>query len=144
MRPAWLAALVVVTAACGAYSFPGEHPSPSSATGAVSGRVIAVPCKPVPVLQADAVCAGRPVASLEIDYAAASGSVSRTVTDTGGNYAIRLAAGTYGVKMKTYMRVISGPLRLDVQAGSTTVANYVLDSGIRVPPQPVPAPLPQQ
>ena len=143
MRQAWLAALVVVTAACGAYSLPGVHPSPSSATGMVSGRVIVVPCKPV-VVQADALCGERPVASLEIDYADTSGSVSRTVTDAGGKYQILLAAGTYAVKMKTYMRVISGPLKLDVQAGSTTVADYVLDSGIRVPPQPVPAPIPQQ
>jgi hypothetical protein len=39
--------------------------------------------------------------------------------------------------MKTYMRVISGPPAVTVAAGSTVVANYVLDSGIRVPaPQP--------
>jgi hypothetical protein len=35
--------------------------------------------------------------------------------------------------MKTYMRVISGPLNLTVAPGSGTVANYVLDSGIRAP-----------
>jgi len=31
------------------------------------------------------------------------------------------------------MRVISGPIKLTVGAGTSAVANYVLDSGIRVP-----------
>jgi hypothetical protein len=63
------------------------------------------------------------------------------VTDGNGNYAVELRPGSYMVKLKTYMRVLSGPLKLLVQAGSSTTANYVLDSGIRVPvPVPVPAP----
>jgi hypothetical protein len=35
--------------------------------------------------------------------------------------------------MKNYMRIISGPTTIALSAGSTVVANYVLDSGIRVP-----------
>ena len=138
MRHAWVAGLFVLSAACGAYSFPGEEGSPSPATGVVSGRVLAVPCSPV--VQAGTVCAGRPVAGLEMDYVDGKGAVSRTVTDARGSYTIRLEPAVYAVKMKTYMRVISGPLKLEVPAGSSTVADYVLDSGIRVPVQPQPVP----
>ena len=137
MRRLVPAVVLLLTAACGAYSFPGSSPSHSAETGAISGRVLSVPCSPV-MIAGDA-CAGRPVAGLEIDYSDGSGSVSRTVTDTAGGYAIRLEAGAYAVKMKTYMRLISGPLKVDIEPGSNTVANYVLDSGIRVP-QPAPAP----
>lgn len=131
MRHVWLAALAGLTVACGAYSFPGEHPSPAGGSGTVTGRVVAVPCAPIE--RAGDTCAGRPVPNLEIDYTGTDGGVSRTVTDASGNYAIRLATGDYAVKLKAYMRVISGPLKLDVASGSNTVANYVLDSGIRVP-----------
>ncbi len=41
--------------------------------------------------------------------------------------------GDYLVKLNTYMRVIKGPLKMTVTPGSTTIADYVLDSGIRVP-----------
>ena len=133
MRHMRLAVLVVLISACGAYNFPGERITPSPATGSVSGRVLAVPCSPVE--QAGSSCAGRPVQKLEIDYLDGRGTESRTVTDASGNYSIVLEPGAYAVKMKTYMRVISGPLKLDVKPGSNTVANYLLDSGIRVPVQ---------
>ncbi len=132
MRIWLLAALLLVTAGCGAYAFPGESPSPSpAATGTVSGRVIAVPCAPVE--QPGNACAGRPVPNLELDYVGGQNVVSKAVTDSNGSYEVELAPGSYVVKMKTYMRVISGPLNLTVAAGSSTTANYVLDSGIRVP-----------
>ncbi len=137
MRHQWLAGVIVLllTAACGAYSFPGANPSPSPATGTVSGRVTAVPCRPVE--QPGDVCAGRPVPKLEIDYSDGNGRVGRTVTGPNGEYAIVLDTATYAVKLNTYMRVISGPLKVDVVAGTNTTANYLLDSGIRIP-------LPQQ
>ncbi|HKW69337.1 MAG TPA: hypothetical protein VJP81_02035, partial [Candidatus Dormibacteraeota bacterium] len=116
MKPALLAALFVFMVGCGGYSFPGERPSPSPATGTVSGHVVAIPCKPV--MQAGDTCAGRPVAGLELDYLDVNGAVKRAVTDGSGNYSIRLEPGAYAVKMKTYLRVISGPLKLAVQAGS--------------------------
>jgi hypothetical protein len=131
MRDSLLAALVVVCAGCGAYQFPGESPSPTPATGTVSGHVVAVPCAPVE--RQGSPCAGRPVPSLELDYLSGAVVVARAVTDSGGNYAVALYPGGYAVRMKTYMRVISGPLSLTVAAGSNIVANYVLDSGIRVP-----------
>ncbi len=121
--------LVLLTAACGAYHFPGNSPSPSPAH--VSGIVRSVPCAPVE--QAGSTCAGRPVASLEIDYVAGNTVVSRAATNSSGMYAVDLRPGTYEVKLVTYMRVISGPTKLTLGAGTRTVANYMLDNGIRVP-----------
>ncbi|HEX9099340.1 MAG TPA: hypothetical protein VF956_07645 [Candidatus Dormibacteraeota bacterium] len=128
MRALVLLLLMVATAACGAYRFPGESPS---ASGTVSGHVMAVPCTPVqPVNQPP--CAGRPVAGLEIDFTGGGASVSAR-TDSNGAYSVELAAGTWKVSLKSYMRIISGPPTVAVQAGSTVVANYLVDSGIRVP-----------
>lgn len=128
MRNMLLAALVLVTAACGAYQFPGE--SPSAGTGNVSGHVIAVPCGPVEP-GGDA-CAKRVVAGVEIDYSDGRNSAA-AVTDAAGAYSIDLAAGTWKVSLKTYMRIITGPTVVKVAAGSHVVADYVLDTGIRVP-----------
>jgi hypothetical protein len=125
------ALLLLVCSACGTYQFPGEAPSPTPATGTVSGRVVAVPCAPVE--QPGASCAGRPVPNLELDYLSGTVVVARAVTDTSGRYVVVLNPGGYNVRMKTYMRVISGPLNLTVVGGSNVVADYVLDSGIRVP-----------
>jgi hypothetical protein len=127
MRNALLAALVLATAACGVYRFPGSTPSP---TGTVSGTVVAVPCAPVE--QAGQVCAGRPVAGLEIDFAH-GGDSARTVTDPTGHYTVTLASETWTVHLVTKMRVISGPSEVAVPSGSSATANYVVDSGIRVP-----------
>jgi hypothetical protein len=113
----------------------GREPGPSPGGGNVSGRVLAVPCAPVE--KAGTTCAGRPVAKLELDYVKGDAVAASTVTDSGGSYVVSLAAGTYAVRLKTYMRVISGPLTLTLGPGSSLVANYLLDSGIRVP-------LPQQ
>ena len=135
MRNALLAALVVLLAGCGAYRFPGSAVSPTPNSGVVSGRVVAVPCAPVEQLGSP--CTGRPVAGTEIDYIDGTKVIGRTVTDRNGTYTIRLDPGTYTVKFSTYMRVISGPTKVSVDPGSNTTADYVLDSGIRVP-------LPQQ
>jgi hypothetical protein len=132
MRSTLLAALVLAATACGAYQFPGGTPSPN--TGTVSGRVIAVPCAPVE--PGGSTCAGRPVAGLEIDFASSS-ATKAAMTDSTGAYSVELAPGTWKVRMKTYMRIISGPTAITVAAGSRVVANYILDSGIR-------APVPQQ
>jgi hypothetical protein len=131
MKNGLLAALVLCVCACGAYWFPGGGPSPTPGTGTVSGRVIAVPCAPVE--QADAVCAGRPVPKLEIDYLIGTTVNAMTLTDATGHYAVTLRPRAYTVRMKTYMRVISGPVNLTVGPGSNIVADYVLDTGIRLP-----------
>jgi hypothetical protein len=131
MRQALLGALCLLTAGCGAYAFPGGGSSPTPDTGMVSGRVLAVPCSPVEKVNSP--CAGRPVAALELDYLVGTKVEGRTVTDASGNYSIRLAPGSYTVRFKNVMRVISGPTKVTVAAGSSVVANYLLDSGIRVP-----------
>ncbi len=122
-----LAALVLVTAACGAYHFPGTSPA---STGTVEGTVLAFPC--FPVESADQLCAGRPVGGLEIDFTH-GGDSARTVTDPTGHYTLPLASETWTVHLVTKMRVISGPSQVAVPSSSTVTANYVLDSGIRVP-----------
>jgi hypothetical protein len=137
-----LGVLVLVTVACGAYRFPGGA-SPSPGVGTVNGTVVAVPCFPVESAGV-AQCTGRPVPGVEIDFTSADGT-SRAVTDSGGHYSLTLAGGAWTVHLATYMRVISGPAQVTVVPGSLVSANYVLDSGIRVPvPVPVPAPVPQQ
>jgi type 1 fimbria pilin len=123
-----LAALVLVTAACGAYQFPGA--TPSGGTGTVSGHVIAVPCAPVE--PGGAACARPFVTGVEVDFSD-GGKSAAVVTDGKGAYSIDLPAGTWNVKLKTHMRIVSGPTVVSVAAGSHVVADYVLDTGIRVP-----------
>jgi len=128
MRAPLLLVLMVATAACGAYRFPGESPH---AGGTVSGHVMAVPCAPVqPANQPP--CAGRPVGGLEIDFTA-NGTTVGTKTGSNGAYSVELAAGTWKVSLGSSLRIISGPRTVTVEAGSNVVADYLVDSGIRVP-----------
>jgi hypothetical protein len=133
MKNGLLVALVLVTAACGAYRFPGSTPTPT-ATGTVSGTVVSVPCSPVEA--ADQPCAGRPLAGVEIDFTQGD-AAAKAATDSTGHYLVTLESGTWSVHLVVRMRIISGPAQITVTPGSTVPASYVLDSGIRVP---VPAP----
>jgi hypothetical protein len=128
MRAVVLLLLMVATAACGAYRFPGVSPS---ATGTVTGHVMAVPCSPIEA-PSQAPCSGRPVGGVEIDFTGNGAAVS-TQTDSSGAYSVELAAGTWKVSIKSYMRIISGPPTVTVQAGSSLVADYLVESGIRLP-----------
>ena len=128
MRALLLSLLVVLIVSCGAYRFPGQTPS---GTATVSGHVTVVPCSPVEAANLPP-CAGRPAAGLEIDFTGNGPSVG-TRTDSSGAYSVELPSGTWKVSFKTYMRIISGPPTVKVQAGSSVVADYVVDSGIRVP-----------
>jgi len=128
MRAVLLSLLVLLIVACGAYRFPGQTPS---GTGTVSGHVTVVPCSPVQAAKLPP-CAGRPAAGLEIDFTG-NGTAVGTRTDSSGAYSVELPAGTWKVGFKSYMRIISGPPTVKVQAGSGVVADYVVDSGIRVP-----------
>ena len=127
MRNVLLAALVLVTAACGAYQFPGTSPA---ATGTVEGAVLAFPC--FPVESAGQQCAGRPVPGLEIDFTSGDGT-AKAVTNSTGHYTVALSSGTWNVHLVTRMRIISGQQQVTVVSGSTLTAKYVVDSGIRVP-----------
>jgi hypothetical protein len=129
MRNALLAALVFVVAACGAYQFPVGPPAGS---GGVTGQVTVIPCGPVEPAQPDfAPCKMMPAAGLEIDFASDEGTIFSAKTGSDSRYKIELPAGAYKVSVKNYMRVISGPPVVNVKAGATVVADYVLDSGIR-------------
>jgi hypothetical protein len=130
VKPAVIALVMMATVACGAYQFPSGSPAGS---GNVSGQVVAVPCSPVEPVN-ERPCAGRPVAGLEIDFASNGTNVS-TLTGPKGSYAVDLAAGTWTVTLKSYMRIISGPPSVTVTSGSRVVADYLVDSGLRVPAQ---------
>src|SRR3979409_1636133 len=99
MKTALLVVIVLATASCGAYRFPGT----GNGSGTVSGQVIATPCGPVgpaaqPCLPEPAPdrmqngpggppCGARPIAGLGLLFA--SGSTSRIAkTELGGNYSI--------------------------------------------------------
>jgi hypothetical protein len=132
MRNALLGGLcALVLSACGAYTFGSGQSSPTPDSGTVGGQVLAVPCAPVEKVGSP--CAGRPVGALELDYVVGTNVAGRTVTDADGRYSIRLQPGTYTVTFKSYMRIINGPTRVSVSAGANVVANYLVDSGIRLP-----------
>jgi hypothetical protein len=117
---------MMATAACGAYRFPSATPA---GTGTVRGQVLAVPC--VPVEPVTPTCSGRPVAGLEIDFAN-GGTTAVARTDSNGAYSIDLAPGSWTVTLTGHWRVIKGPTAVSVTAGSSVVANFIVDSGIRI------------
>ncbi len=100
----------------------------------MSGTVLRVPCTPVVNLESP--CAGRPMPGLEIDFTSSSGTVVVVTTDSAGYYTAHLPAGTWKVRMKYLMRILSGPATVTVTKGASVAANYLVDIGIRVP-QPV-------
>jgi hypothetical protein len=147
MRNSLLVVILVLTAACGAYHFPGL----AEGSGTVSGRVIGTPCVPVqPAAQdqacppgpvADCVsgpngpgCSSRPMPSMQLVFT--NGNTSLTAqTDSTGDYSIELPAGTWVVNTNNNLRIISGPRTLVVNPGDSIIANYVADSGIRASTQ---------
>ena len=114
--------------ACAGYQFPG---GPAPGSGTVSGQVTVVPCAPVEKVGAP--CQGRPAPNVALIFTSSSNGQVIAQTDSAGNYAVELKAGRWAVAIKGYMRIISGPLSVTVEAGASVVANYVLDSGIRLP-----------
>jgi hypothetical protein len=127
MRVLLIGLALLATAACGAYSLPGAS---TTGTGTVSGSVAVVPCAPVE--QAGSPCVGKQMQGVELDFKNGGTTVTAT-TDANGNYTVQLAAGTWQVSPKNYMRIVSGPKTITVHTGDNITANYVIDSGIRVP-----------
>jgi hypothetical protein len=126
VRIVLLALLVVATAACGAYRFPGAG---SAGTGTVGGQVTVIPCAPIePTTQP---CKIAPASGIEIDFSG-DGTTVTAHTDAKGQYSVELAAGTWKVSFKGYLRIIKGPQMVTVNPGSNVVADFVVDSGIRV------------
>lgn len=147
MRNSLLVVILVLTAACGAYHFPG----PAQGSGTVSGRLVGTPCVPVQPAAQDQACPPRPVADCvkgpngpgcsgwpmpNRELVFTNGSTSLTAqTDSAGSYSIELPAGTWAVNTNNYLRIISGPRTLVVNPGDSIIANYVVDSGIRASTQ---------
>ena len=131
-RVALAAVAVAALAACGPYRFPGE---PQPATGTVAGQVLSWPCSPI--VQPKNPCAGRPASNTTIVFTGQAGAAYSTTTDFNGRYSLELPAGTYRVSFKPFGRIMHGPATVTVTAGAHIEADYILDSGIRVP---VPAP----
>src|SRR6266481_1349633 len=94
VRALLISLLLVATAACGAYRFPGET---TPGTGTVSGHVTAVPC--FPVEQANQPPCARAVAGVEIDFSG-NGTTVGTQTDAKGFYSVTLAEGTWKVNVR--------------------------------------------
>lgn len=147
MRNALLVAILVATAACGVYHFPG----PAGGSGTVSGQVSSTSCGPVePATQKclpgpapdclpnrpnGTACGTWPMPGLELVFT--NGGASLTAkTDSGGDYSIELPSGTWTVETTSYVRIITGPRTLSVSAGASIVADYVVDTGIRAASQP--------
>jgi hypothetical protein len=133
MKLLLIAGLLLVTAACGAYSFPGGG---TAQTGNVHGTVRMFPCAPVE--QADQPCKGLLGTGQAIVFTSGSQTSSTTV-DSNGGYSIDLAAGTWRVSFKGVARIISGPNPITVPAGGSVQADYSVDSGIRAPGPAQPA-----
>ena len=142
MRNVLLVLVLVATAACGAYRFPG----PAGGTGIVSGHVVAYPCGPVqpadqrciPVPATECVpkppvqstCGAYPVQGLVLVFTNGETTLGAKASSD-GYYSIELPSGKWSVSTKNIARIISGPLTLDVRGGDNIVADYVIDTGIR-------------
>ena len=140
MRIAFLIGLVMVTAACEGYQFPG----PEGGTGTVHGQVTGFACGGWPV-QATHPCPacppsvnpGVPTCSGEqtlsgFELSFTNGGTNRIAkTDASGGYSIDLPAGTWKVSAASFGRITDGPQTVDVSLGASIQADYVVDTGIR-------------
>jgi hypothetical protein len=144
MRIALLVGLVLATAACGAYRFPG----PGGETGTVHGQVIALGCGgpiqpdagvcpaqgsiacPPPTQPANQTCGKWPMTGFQLTFTD-GGTKRSTTTDGAGAYSIDLPVGTWQVTTSNYSRIVQGPESIAVSAGASIEADYVVDTGIR-------------
>jgi hypothetical protein len=134
MRIALLAGLLIATAACGNY----RYPAPVNETGTVHGQVTSSSCVgPCPAnialcppQPASPGCGQRPMVGLGLIFT--KGNISFVAkTDSAGAYSINLPVGTWSVTAATTARIISGPQTLEVKAGTSIVADFIVDTGIR-------------
>jgi hypothetical protein len=143
---ALLVGILIATAACGAYRFPG----PGSGTGNVHGQVLALGCGgPVqpqdpaavppcmiqpsfkcPAQSAIQTCGKWPLPGFELAFTS-GGSTLVTKADASGAYSIELPVGTWRVSAGNFGRIVEGPQTLVVNAGASIQADYFVDTGIR-------------
>jgi hypothetical protein len=144
MRIILLVVLVVATAACGTYRFPG----PGAETGTVHGQVVTFGCGgpiqpdiracpaqtsiacPRPSPPISQACGARPLTGFELTFTK-DGTSRIAKTDSGGAYSIDMPAGTWRVSAASYARIVDGPQTVAVSAGASIAADYVVDTGMR-------------
>src|ERR1700686_2098274 len=143
MRIAFLVGLLIATAACGPYRFPGG----GSDTGNVHGQVLALgcggavqpdsaPCLATPISgclpqpASSQGCGELPLPGFELAFTAGTSRLV-TKTDSAGTYSIELPSGTWNVSGATFGRIVDGPQSLVVIAGESTTADYVVQTGIK-------------
>ena len=143
MRIALLVGLVIATAACGPYRFPGG----SSDTGNVQGQVLALgcgvpvqpdgaPCLATPISgcppqpAGSQVCGEIPLPGFELAFTAGNSRLL-TTTDSAGTYSIELPSGPWNVSGATIGSIVDGPQSVVVIAGESTIADYVVQTGIK-------------
>ena len=142
MRIVLLVAILLSTAACGAYRFPG----PGDGTGNVHGLAVALGCGgPVqpdagpciaeptsgcPAPPVNQACGPWPVPGIALVFS--NGSTTFVAkTDSAGAYSIDLPVGTWGVGTANFGRIVAGPQTVVVTDGGSIEADYVVDTGIR-------------
>jgi hypothetical protein len=141
MRIALLVGLLIATAACGGYRFPG----PANETGTVHGLVTASGCGgpvqrdsrpcpatlvPCPPAASASTCGQQPFSGLGLIFT--NGNTSFVAkTDSAGAYSINLPVGTWSVATAPIARIVSGPQTLEVKAGTSIVADFIVDTGMR-------------
>jgi hypothetical protein len=141
MRIALLIGLVLATAACEGYQFPG----PEGGTGTVHGQVTGFACGGWPVQESPHPCPAcppsvnpgvpscggeLPVSGFELSFT--NGGTSRIAkTDSSGVYSIHLPVGTWKVSAASFGRITDGPQTVDVSVGISIEADYTIDTGIR-------------
>jgi len=52
-------------------------------------------------------------------------------TDSAGDYSISLPVGTWSVTAAAIARILSGPQTLEVKSGTSIVADFIIDTGMR-------------
>ena len=142
MRIFLLVAILLTTAACGAYRFPG----PGNGAGNVHGQVVALGCGG-PVQPDSAACIADPTSGCPappnnqscgswpvpgIALVFTNGTTTLVAkTDSAGAYTIDLPVGTWGVGAANFGRIVDGPQTVVVTDGGSIEADYVVDTGIR-------------
>jgi hypothetical protein len=125
-------AFVVLTIATCASCISSRTTKPSQEFS-VTGRVVAGPSCPVAQNPANPTCADKPVANALIVITQNNGNqVGQILADTGGNFSVSLATGTYLLTPQPIAGYVGTPAAQSVTVGpSRTQVNFTYDTGIR-------------
>ena len=101
----------------------------ASTTGTVAGHIYGSPGCPATVQGTN--CPPLLMGNLTVTFIATDGSSQVARTDLSGAYSIKLAPGSWQVRMRPDTRLLNGPTQVEVRAGTRTVADFTIDSRIR-------------